>query len=74
MALRRYIPPIRRLQEDYSADIARRWRNARRGPKKAGPKIPDNSEPWNPDPRTVADLWEIAEQVNDLVKKWSPRV
>ncbi len=73
MALRRYTPPIRRLQEDYSAEIARRWRRARRGPVPPGPKIPDNSEPWNPNPRTVAELWEIAEQVNELVKAWGPR-
>ena len=73
MALRRYTPPIHRLQEEYSAEIARRWRRARRGPIKAGPKIMDNSEPWNSDPRTVADLWEIAAQVNELVKAWGPR-
>jgi hypothetical protein len=73
MALRRYTPPIRRLQEDYSAEIARRWRRARRGPGKAGPQIRDNSEPWNPNPRTVAELWEIAGQVKELVKVWGPR-
>lgn len=73
MALRRYTPPIRRLQDDYSSEIARRVRRARRGPAKPGPKIPDNSVPWNPNPRTVADLWEIAEQVNERVKIWGPR-
>ena len=73
MALRRYTPPISRLQDEYSAEIARRWRRARRGSIKAGPKIMDNSVPWNADPRTVADLWEIASQVNELVKVWGPR-
>ena len=73
MALRRYTPPIRRLQEEYSAEIARRYRRAKRGPIKPGPKIPDNSEPWNPNPRTVADLWEIAAQVNEVVRQWGPR-
>lgn len=76
MALRRYTPPIRRLQEDYSAEIARRWRSARRGPRKPGPKIMDNSEPWMAEPKTVDDLWQIAQWVQervDLVKSWQLR-
>lgn len=73
MPLRCYRPPIRRVQEEYCAEVARRFRRARRGPQKPGPKIPDNSEPWNPDPRRVADLWEIARQVQALVDQWGPR-
>ena len=75
MALRRYTPPIRRLQEDYSAAIARRWRRARRGPVPPGPKIPDNSEPWMAQPKTVDDLWQIAQWVQERVEqfqKWRP--
>ena len=70
MALRRYTPPIRRLQEEYSAEIARRVRRAKRGPVKPGPKIPDNSEPWNPDPRTVDDLWEISRSVDECIREF----
>ena len=70
MALRRYTPPIRRLQEEYSAEIARRYRRAKRGPIKPGPKIPDNSEPWNPNPRTVDNLWQIAQWVQERVDQF----
>ena len=67
MALRRYTPPIRRVQEDYSAEVARQWRRARSGPPQAGPKIPDNSEPWMAEPKSVDDLWQIAQWVQERV-------
>ena len=70
MALRRYTPPIRRLQEDYRAEIARRVRRARRGPAKPGPKIPSNSEPWLANPKTVDDLWYIAQCVQERVEQF----
>ena len=70
MALRRYTPPIRRLQEEYSQMIARRVMKARRPPRPPGPKIPDNSEPWNPNPQTVSDLWEISENVRRRVEEF----
>lgn len=70
MALRRYTPPISRLQEEYSAEIARRWRRARRGPIQAGPKIMDNSEPWMAEPKTVDDLWQIAQWVQERVEQF----
>lgn len=70
MALRRYTPPIRRLQEEYSADMWRRWRQAKRGPRKPGPKIPDNSEPWVAEPKTVDDLWQIACWVDECVEEF----
>ncbi len=73
MALRRYTPPIRRLQEDYSAEIARRRMRALRGPRKPGPKIPDNSEPWIRNPRTVDELWQISQWVQervDQIQSW----
>ena len=75
MALRRYTPSIARLQEEYSQMIARRVMRSKRPPRRAdAPKILDNSEPWNPDPRTVSDLWEIAECVRERVEqfqKWA---
>ncbi len=73
MSLPCYRPPIRRVQEEYCAEVARRFRQQRRGPRSPRAKIPDNSEPWNADPRTVADLWEIAQQVQGLVEKWGPK-
>ena len=75
MALRRYTPSIARLQEEYSQMIARRVMQAKRPPRRAdAPKILDNSEPWNANPRTVSDLWEIAECVRERVEqfqKWA---
>jgi hypothetical protein len=73
MSLPCYRPPILRVQEEYCAEVARRFRQRRRRPQPAGPKIPDNSEPWNADPRTVGELWEIAQQVQALVEKWGPK-
>ncbi len=77
MPLRRYTPPIARLQEEYSSMIAARVRKARRererGPQPPRPKIPDNSEPWLRDPRTVEDLWYIAQCVEECVEQWGPR-
>jgi hypothetical protein len=61
------------VQEEYCAQVARRFRQRRRGPRPPGPKIPDNSEPWHPDPRTVKDLWEIAQQVQAVIDKWGPK-
>lgn len=73
MALPRYSPPIERIKEEYSRMIARRVMAARRPPRppgwKPGPKIPDNSVPWVENPRTVADLWEIAQCVGRCVKE-----
>jgi hypothetical protein len=59
------------VQEEYCAEVARRFRQQRRGLRPPGPKIPDNSEPWNPDPRTVDDLWEIAQQVQQRVDEFT---
>jgi hypothetical protein len=73
MALRRYSPPIRRLQEEYSQAVARRVIKARRPQRGTRPRITDNSEPWNPNPRTVSELWEIACQVQALAEVWGPR-
>lgn len=73
MSLRCYRPPIRRVQEEYCAEVARRLMRQRRGPRPVGPKTPDNSEPWIADPRTVSDLWAIAQEVQALAEKWGPR-
>ena len=60
MPLRCYRPPIRRAQEEYCAEVARRLMRQRRGPRPAGLKTPDNSEPWIANPKTGSDQWEIA--------------
>ena len=73
MPLRCYPPPIRRVQEEYCAEVARRLMRQRRGPRPAGLKTPDNSEPWNSDPRTVSDLSAIAQEVQALAEKWGSR-
>ena len=45
-------------------------RRARRGPAKPGPKILDNSEPWLANPKTVDDLWYIAQCVQERVEQF----
>ncbi len=71
MSLPCYRPPIRRVQEEYCAEVARRFRQRRRGPRPAGPKIPDNSEPWIADPKTIDDLWTIAQCVQERVDEFA---
>ena len=58
--LKKYHPPIRRLQEDYAARIARRKYIAARGPRPPKGKITDNSEPWLANPNSVSDYLEIS--------------
>ena len=71
MKLTQYHPSIRRLQEDFSARIARRkyTRAMKRSPHKT---ITDNTEPWLEYPDSVADYWEIACLVNKRVELWNP--
>ena len=73
MALRRYSPPIERVKDEYSRMLARRRMMALRGPRPKHPPTPDNSEPWIANPKTVEELWSIAEEVQALVEKWGPR-
>jgi hypothetical protein len=71
MSLRSYRPPIWRVQEEYCAEVARRFRARRRGPRPPGPKIPDNSEPWIANPKTIDDLWMIAQCVQQRVDEFT---
>ena len=73
MALRRYSPPIERVKDDYSRMLARRRMMALRGPRAKHPPTPDNSEPWIEEPKTVEELWSIAQEVQALADKWGPR-
>lgn len=68
--LTKYHPPIRRLQEDFAARIARRKYIAARGPRPPKGKITDNSEPWLANPDSVSDDWYIACKVNERVETW----
>ena len=73
MALRRYSPPIERVKDEYSRMLARRRMMALRGPRPKHPPTPDNSEPWIANPKTIDDLWEIAQCVQrrvDEFQKW----
>jgi hypothetical protein len=70
MHLTQYHPPIRRLQEDFAARLARRRLMAARGPRPPKSMITDNSVPWLEQPNSVADLWYIASKVNERVETW----
>ena len=73
MKLTRYHPPIRRLQEEFAARIARRRYARGKGAKAPKLALADNSEPWIANPDSVADDWEIACKVSDRVALWNPR-
>ncbi len=71
--LTKYHPPIRRLQEDFAARIARRRYTAARGPRPPKGNIMDNSEPWLANPNSVSDDWYIACKVNERIAAWALR-
>ena len=73
MNLTQYHPPIRRLQEDFAARIARRKYMAARGPRSPKGKITDNSEPWLANPNSVSDYLEISERVKESETLWRQR-
>jgi hypothetical protein len=71
--LTKYHPPIRRLQEDFAARIARRKTIAARGPRPPKSKITDNSEPWLANPNSVSDYLEISSRVKQSETLWLQR-
>jgi len=71
--LTKYHPPIRRLQLDFAARIARRKYIAARGPRPPKGMITDNSEPWLANPNSVADYLEISSRVKTSEVLWLQR-
>lgn len=71
--LTKYHPPIRRLQEDFAARIARRKYMAARDPRPPKGKITDNSEPWLANPDSVSDYLEISSRVKQSEALWLQR-
>ena len=69
MAIRRYSPPIERVKRDYAMMTSRRYMRKLRGPRPPS-NIPDNSEPWIRDPKTIDDLWEISRLVQERVDEF----
>lgn len=70
MPLPRYSPPIERVKEEYARKVAWELMQKKRGPRPPRPKIPDNSEPWIAEPKTVDDLWEISECARRRVEEF----
>lgn len=71
--LTRYHPPIRRLQEEFAARIARQRYTRAKSPKSPKLQLADNSEPWLKYPDSIADDWTIACKVSERVKQWNPQ-
>lgn len=71
MKLTAYHPPIRRLQLDFAARLARKRMLVGR------PRLPktimDNSEPWMENPDSVADYIEIADRIRKSEILWLSR-
>ncbi len=75
MAIRRYSPPIERVKKEYAMMVSRRYMRKLRGPRPPS-NIPDNSEPWIRDPKTIDDLCEISrlvQQTADDFLAWGNR-
>lgn len=78
MPLRRYSPSPARIREEYARECARRALRQRQKLTQKGEdqparaKIPSNSEPWLAEPKSVAELWEIAQRVQETATKWAP--
>ena len=73
MKLTEYHPPIRRLQEDFAARVARRKYLAARGPRPPKSQITDNSEPWLKNPDSISDYLEISSKVQESETLWRSR-
>lgn len=73
MKFTRYHPPIRRLQEEFAARIARRRYTRAKSPKTPKLQLADNSEPWLKTPDSIAEDWEIACKVSGRVEQWKPQ-
>jgi hypothetical protein len=71
--LTRYHPPIRRLQEEFAARIARRRYTRGNGPRSPKLALGDNSEPWIAHPDSVADCIEISNRVKESAARWQSR-
>jgi hypothetical protein len=69
MVPRGYRPSLKRLQEEWAFRLRMERLRKTRGPKPST-KIEGNSEPWIAKPSSVAEFWEIAQQVNALTEKW----
>jgi len=71
--LTRYHPPIRRLQEEFAARIARRRYTRGKSPKPPKLALADNSEPWIANPDSLADFLEISSRVEESEALWRYR-
>lgn len=72
MPIKRYSPPLDRIKEEYARDVRRKLREQKHGARPKS-KITDNSAPWIERPRSVAELWDIAQSVQQLANKWGPK-
>ncbi|MCW1921453.1 hypothetical protein OKA05_02745 [Luteolibacter arcticus] len=73
-----YRPSIRRLQEDFAARLARKRLRERIAAGRKGPLVKpavdlSNSEPWLANPDSLADDWQIAQQVAKDIERWGPQ-
>lgn len=73
--MRQIRPTIDELKKRYSRAMAQRKMTERRHADQpslaTAPKIPDNSEPWQPHPpQSLAECMWIAEQVSSRVEEW----
>ena len=73
MKLTRYHPPIRRLQEEFAARIARRRYTRAKSPKTPKLQLADNSEPWLKTPDSIADYLFISTSVKNCEVQWQCR-
>lgn len=72
MPIKRYMPSLESIKEEYAREVNRKFRAKKRGPRPPS-RIPENSVPWIENPKTVAEFWTIAQMVQGVVDKWGPK-
>lgn len=72
MPLKRYMPSRESIKEEFSRELRYKLRSGKRSPR-IHQSVPDNSQPWLENPRTVAEWLYIAQCVQALEDKWGPK-
>ncbi len=72
MPIKRYSPSLDSIKEEYAREVRKKLRESKHGVRPKS-RIRDNSSPWIKHPRSVSELWEIAQNVQQLVNKWGPK-
>ena len=76
--MKQYRPDVERQKwlcsMEKSRKVLRRWQGKPEGVDPTKPRIPDNSEPWQPGGvRSVADALWITDRIKQDMERWGPK-